>query len=123
MRHHPTTRDLTSILDRIRRTNPFALLAAATLAIVTACGNPLEVETTSRIPAVNEHNRTHLGELHRDRFAQAVSRAGDQCGFSVEEFRNGSTTATPVLRRITLRSDQQRVTWFGEEACYDRTAA
>jgi hypothetical protein len=53
MRRHSTIRELIPMRHRLRSTTRFALAAGAALVAVAACGNPLEVETTSRIPAEN----------------------------------------------------------------------
>ena len=103
------------MLDRIRRTNPFALLAAATLAIVTACGNPLEVETTSRIPAENVEVPANAQLLVSGTIADfecAYAAYVVQSATVGEEFIYAQQTAdrVPSDRRSTLPTDGRYAT-------------
>ena len=103
------------MLDGIRRTNPFALLAAAALAIVTACGNPLEVETTSRIPAENVEVPANAQLLVSGAIADfecAYAAYVVQSATVGEEFIYAQQTAdrVPSDRRSTLPTDGRYAT-------------
>ncbi|HET9013781.1 MAG TPA: RagB/SusD family nutrient uptake outer membrane protein, partial [Gemmatimonadaceae bacterium] len=103
------------MLDRIRSARPLALVAGAVLAVVTACGNPLEVETTSRIPAENIEIPANAQLL------VSGSIADFECAFAAyvvqsatvgEEFIYAQQTAdrVPSDRRSTLPTDGRYAT-------------
>ena len=103
------------MLDGIRRTNPLALLVATALAIVTACGNPLEVETTSRIPAENVEVPANAQLLVSGTIADfecAYAAYVVQSATVGEEFIYAQQTAdrVPSDRRSTLPTDGRYAT-------------
>lgn len=103
------------MLDGIRRTNPFTLLVATTLAMVTACGNPLEVETTSRIPAENVEVPANAQLLVSGTIADfecAYAAYVVQSATVGEEFIYAQQTAdrVPSDRRSTLPTDGRYAT-------------
>lgn len=102
------------MLDRIRFPH-LAVMAGAVLTVLTGCGNPLEVESSSRIPAENVEVPANA------RLLVDGSIADFECAFAAyvvqgatvgEEFIYAQQTAdrVPADRRNTLTTDSRYAT-------------
>src|ERR687895_160129 len=109
MRNQPLTRDSHTMKHGIR------WAAAAVVAILTACGNPLDVATTSRIPAENIETPTNAQLLIDGAIADF------ECAFAAyvvqsatvgEEFIYAQQTAdrVPADRRNVVPTDPRYAT-------------
>ncbi len=98
------------MLARIRRSSALVLTVGAVLAVLAACGNPLEVETTSRIPAENIEIPANAQLLVSGAIADfecAYASYVVQSGTVGEELIYAQQTAdrVPSDRRSTLATD------------------
>jgi starch-binding outer membrane protein, SusD/RagB family len=103
------------MLDGIRRSSAVVLTLGAVMAVATACGNPLEVETTSRIPAENVEVPANAQLLVSGAIADfecAYSAYVVQSATVGEEFIYAQQTAdrVPSDRRNTLPTDTRYAT-------------
>jgi hypothetical protein len=103
------------MLDGLRRSSAFVLAIGATLAVLAACGNPLEVETTSRIPAENIEVPANAQLLVSGAVADfecAYASYVIQSATVGEEFIYAQQTAdrVPSDRRNTLPTDTRYAT-------------
>lgn len=101
--------------DGIRHATRFALLVGTALSVLSACGNPLEVETTSRIPAENIEVPANAQLLVSGAIADfecAYASYVVQSASVGEEFIYAQQTAdrVPSDRRSTLPTDGRYAT-------------